>query len=314
MSPRKQLPRIRRWLLALLLMQQGSAHALMAGAWPDSPAARVDANRAASPWAGVGSISAAGQTFSGALVARDYVLTAAHVAAGLVPGHATFNLNAGGDLSEQVAISNVFVHPGYRGVDRNHVANDIALIKLAQPVPDGVPIYGLYRNRLPPGATLTMVGYGASGQGDLGVSRRADPAVKRVGKNVADNLGPGGNGSNAQAVYYFDFDGPDAAKNRMGGLTLGNRTETSLADGDSGSPAFVRDRSGHWLLAGVNTFRFGPAATFGNGGGGQNVATYAEWIDGILLAPATPIPEPDVAMLLPLGALFLAEKFRRRKK
>jgi hypothetical protein len=89
----------------------------------------------------------------------------------------------------------------------------------------------------------------------------------------------------------------------MGGPTLGNTLETSVSGGDSGSPAFIQDSSGIWRLAGVNTFTFTSmqkqtASTFGTGGGGMLVSSYADWIDGII---ATPVPEPSTYVLLLVG-------------
>lgn len=57
----------------------------MAGAPPDSPLARVDPNAHTSPWAGVVAVRVRDGTFSGALVHRRPLLTAAHVVAGVPP-------------------------------------------------------------------------------------------------------------------------------------------------------------------------------------------------------------------------------------
>lgn len=107
----------------------------------------------------------------------------------------------------------------------------------------------------------------------------------------------------------------------MGGTTLGNSVEATLAGGDSGSPAFIA--SGLWKLAGVNTFvgAFENGATtagvFGSAGGGQAVAAYAAWIDATIAtaeqkyALSEDIPTlPEWGMLL-LGLLLLVKLKRR---
>ena len=277
---------------------QTPAQALLAGAGPDSPGARVDANTTPSPWAGVGSITINGSTFTGTLIAPGYVLTAGHVAYGVDPSAITFNLNAGGNLSQQIGATAVYTAPGFSGFNPNNLANDLAIIQLAQPVSGNIPTYNLYRNPLALHSTLTFIGYGSSGNGDVGISVGASPSVKRVGTNNADMFVADANGN--AAIYEYDFDGPDSSTNFMGGTTLGNSLETTVGSGDSGSPAFYRDANGKLWLAGVNTFSAAFAAnqaagTFGTGGGGMIVSDYAQWIDSVV----TPVPESgNFAMLL----------------
>lgn len=304
-------------LISSALVFASPAYALMAGSAPDSPAARVDANSATSPFAGVSSISIGGNTFSGVLIAPGYLLTAAHVASGVAVGDITVNVNAGGNLAYQVGASAVYVNPGYTGfVGGKAAEGDLAIIKLADALPGSVPTYGLYRNPLATGTTLTLVGYGASGNGDGSVTIAADPAVKRVGENNADYIAPNTAGTLAQALYYFDFDGPTLATNGIGAntpsnATLGNSLETSVAAGDSGSPAFVKDAGGNWLLAGINTFHLGTGYGFGSGGGGQVLAGYASWIDSV----TSPVPEPmeSQSMLFGAGLIAGVSLLRRRR-
>lgn len=311
-----------RWLSGLMLLVAVNmpAHALLAGASPDSPAARIDPNTASSPWAGVGSITIGGNSFSGTLIAPGYVLTAGHVAYGVAPGDITFNLNVGGDITQQIGASAVYTAPGFSGFNPNNLANDLAIIKLAQPVTGGVPAYDILRSDMAVGTTLTFVGYGASGNGDVGVTVGISASVKRTGQNNADYFvdaegKPITASGKPAAVYYFDFDGPDPSINIMGGGTLGNGVETTVGSGDSGSPAFYQDANGHLWLAGVNTFSatFSAnqiAGTFGTGGGGQVLSDYTQWIDSVV----TPVPEPSSGLMLISGAGLLAGlKLRQRK-
>ncbi len=292
---------------------------MMAGALPDTPAARVDPNTTTSAWAGVGSITLSGSpgtNFSGVLIGNRYVLTAAHVVNGVAAATITFNLNYGGNLSHQIPAVATYKHPNYVGFGTPNLNNDIAIIELASPVPYGVPTYQIFRGNIAAGTTLTMVGYGDSGPGNSGVTVGRDPAVKRIGRNNADYFVTDDQGSGVNELFYYDFDGAPAT-NIMGGGTLGNAVETSLAGGDSGGPSFVRDGSG-WSVAGINTFvaafTNGPTTrdVFGTGGGGQLVAAYAAWIDTTISGadqkynPTGDIPTlPEWAMILMAGSLLL---------
>ena len=296
---------------ALFALSAGPAHALMSGASPDSPAARIDANTTTSPWAGVGSVSVGTGTYTATLIAPNYILTAAHVVAGAAPGAITFNLNYGGDLTQQIGAAQIFIHPGYSSFNSPNLNDDLAIIRLANPVPAGVPIYGLQHDVLATGTTLTFVGYGASGTGATGATIPASPSVKRTGQNNADQFALDDEGSGKAEIYYFDFDGPSIAgnstSNLMGGSTLGNVVETTVGGGDSGSPVFIRSSDGNWRLAGVNTFTFTSiagqtASTFGTGGGGMLIPAYANWIGSIV----TPVPEPAPYALMLAGLCLVS--------
>jgi secreted trypsin-like serine protease len=260
------------------------ARALLAGAYPDTPAARVDANTLTSPWAGVGSITYNGGTYTGTLISRCHVLTAAHaVPADPLASQVLFNLNYGSALSQRIPVARVHKHPDFVGFNTPNLNNDIAVLELAHEVPAGVPVYGLSAAPMTAGTVLTLVGYGASGNGSTGISIDRDPAVKRVGRNSADAFVADDEGSGENELYLFDFDGEPGSSNFLGGKTLGNAVETTFASGDSGGPAFVRE-GGAWKVAGVNTFvRFFPTGMkamgrFGTGGGGQIVRAYRSWI------------------------------------
>jgi hypothetical protein len=268
------------------------AAAIMAGAPPDSPAARVDPNTATSPWAGVGSVIVNGRPFSGVVVGRRHVLTAGHVPGD--PPHTKFQLNLGGEAAHVIAVAKVYRHPAFKNFDPQHPRDDLAILVLAEDVPAGVPIYPLHRGDIDPGAVLTFVGYGASGHADVGVSVGAKADVKRVGRNTADEFGQDAFG--IKRVFVFDFDGPGAG-NLMGGEGLGNAAESSFAGGDSGSPSFLCDggagnqcAGGRWVLAGINTFVMTARGhstkenTFGTLGGGMVVSAYVDWIDSVLRA------------------------------
>lgn len=286
LSPSKlPQPRMLRLVLAMMLLFAHNlpAHALLAGVAPDSPAQRVDPNTTSSPWTGVGSLSVNGGTFSAVVIGSRHILTAAHVVNGVAPDKIMFNLNYGANLSHRIPAKAVFVHPDYTGFNKKDITrDDIAVVQLSEAVPEGVAIYGLNTAPPMPGMTLTLVGYGSSGNGVEGVTVGGNPTVKRTGKNNVDAVVPDDEGSKRLEVYLYDFDGPEGTPHPGDGSTLGNGIETTVGGGDSGSPAFI-ESDGHWLLAGINTFQLGATAPkFGSGGGGMLVSTYAEWIHSVL--------------------------------
>lgn len=279
----KRSKRIRRWALAIgaaLLGTTPFAFALMAGQSPDSPAARVDANSASSIYAGVGSVVVGGSPLSGVVIAGQYVLTAAHVVNGQAPAAIQFVLNLNGTSQWTSAVESVTVYPTY-----SFPYDDLAVLKLATAVPDGVPIYRLYAGPLTTGITITLAGYGSSGNGNVGVTVGSNSGIKRVGTNVVDALQATVDNSGLTSRFYlYDFDGP-SGNGPLGGPTLGNSTETLVAEGDSGSPAFVR--SGNSLqLFGINNFVASTTSAtvnyqFGTLGGGIVAADprFATWLE-----------------------------------
>lgn len=283
-----------------------SANAIVGG--------QIDPNTVASPWAGVGSLSVNGGTYTATAIGSRFILTAAHVVDGASAQNVNFNLNAGGDLSQSIKASAIHVYPDYHGftsTSPDHlVHNDLAVIELSSDLPAGVPIYSLLTGIPEKSPTITMVGYGRSGDGVNGAAINGPASVKRVGENQADRLFNGTNG-NAD-IYMFDFDGPTSATNVMGTSALVN--EAQFGSGDSGSPAFVQT-NGVWQIFGVNTFVATTVAgadyyKFGALGGGTVTSAYAGWIQGIVTAP---VPEPaSMEMLLSGGVLLLLVARRRR--
>lgn len=303
-----------------LFASSSPALALMAGSAtgtpPDSPALRIDSAESASPYAGVGSLQVNGAAFNGTVIDGRYVITAAHVVAGAAAQNVSFRLDTG-DGPQTYGVASIHVHPDFVGFNNPNINDDLAIVELSTPVAAGVPIYGIERDPIAAGTTLVLVSYGASGYGDQGVSVSGSASVRRVGENSADAFLGDDEGIKPLGqfeVYAFDFDGPDASSNVLGGPGLGNGQETTLAPGDSGSAAFVRDARGHLLLAGVNTFTALVQAgqtpsTFGTLGGGMLLSGYSAWIDSVI----TPVPEPRAWSQLAAGLLLIGALGRRRR-
>lgn len=266
------------------------------GSPTDSPSARVDANTATSPFAGVGSVQVNVRrgTYIGTGTPIDarHIVTAGHVVDinndgrsnskdGITSAYLIFNV--GGNQTHKIAVSRIDVHPDFTGFARPSVNDDIAVLTLASPLPAGVPTYSLPTADLAAGTTVTMVGYGRSGDGTSGYTTGASFSVKRTGENNADDFeGQDDSGDPAaDEVFRFDFDGPTGT-GTFGGDTLGNARETTLGGGDSGGPSFVANGSGYTLV-GVNTFTQGfDAPLFGSLGGGINVFPYVGWITAVV--------------------------------
>lgn len=299
-----------------------SAFALVGGS--------VDANSASSPWAGVGAITINGGVYSGVLIDSQHVLTAAHVVGGQAgsPGNVSFSLNAGGDLTHILSASTITLYPGFSGTTPGADGlwhDDLAIVTLNAPVAAALPAYDLYGGSLK-GKTITLVGYGAGGDGVNGVTSWANASVKRVGQNRVDRLFADDDGGSNNEIFMFDFDGPSKSSNvfgpsnRSSNLTLGATVEAQYAGGDSGSPVFVKDK-GVWKIAGIGTFNgstslsSGSSVLFGSIGGGTILAPYLSWIDSTLAANAAmggaqalmidatlaPVPEPQTWLMLLAG-------------
>jgi len=311
----------------------------------DSPANRVDANVLSSAFAGVGSLDIWYGTTeyicSGTLISPWHVLTAGHAAdftgngvADVTPGNVTFHLNANGNYSSSITASAITIHPNYTGFLNPSVNDDVAIITLSEAAPAGVPIYNLYTPTVTAGTTVTLVGYGRSGDGRNGFSVSPSFSVKRTGQNDADLFAINDEDATLGQINYFtddddptgtfneafvfDFDAPAGYVNNEGnpvpnlwggGTSLGNTLETTVGGGDSGGPSFVYV-GGEYLIAGINTFSFTALPTlskefnaplFGSGGGGILVPAYADWINSV-------IPEPATVGLLLLGSLFILRR------
>jgi secreted trypsin-like serine protease len=203
----------------------------------------------------VGSKYYGGFFCSGTLVAPNAVLTAAHCAAFL--GDTEGQFRVGGAVYKT---SRVFVHPSYDPDAVGEVtANDIAVLRLATDVV-GVEPSPIYRQAPTIGATLTLVGFGAGGDGANG--HDGTYGVKRVGTTPIDAV------KSTLIEWFFT-----------------NSSESNTAPGDSGGPAFIRT-GGVYYVAGVTSGGYRPDAAFGDQSFDTRVDAYASWIDYLAAPPA----------------------------
>lgn len=225
----------------------------------------------------------------GSLVAPQWAVTAAHT----LPQHTKLKQVVINGLPREV--ERVVIHPGYRTLPQTLIdqatasgeamlivvflaaSDDIALIKLRQPVTDVAPVAS-YRGGNEAGQVIKLIGKGATGTGDIG----HDPS----GPNRTELRRAFNQVSSAYDRWLcYVFDAPPSA------LPL----EGVLGNGDSGGPALLQSGD-QWLLAGLGSWKVvqGNVLTARPGRYGQvacnvRVSYYADWMDGVMSeqAPAT---------------------------
>ena len=244
---------------------------------------------------------------SGSLLAGGaYVLTAAHCVSGETGTATTSSVSVslkGGTVTASLA--SYVTNPGWNG--SLTAGNDLALIKLASPV-TGVDGYAL-ANASAQGGTVVLAGYGYTGTGQTG-SVSGTFGTLYYGSNEYD-----GDPSGFTATYLYDFDG--GRFNTFGSTGLGN-AEVLIAAGDSGGPGLVLV-GGTYYLAGVHSFdscsrRTCPVnSSFGEVGGDISVFDQAAWLQSVMSASVTAVPEPQTYALL-LGGLLVVGAAARRAK
>ncbi|MDX1577620.1 MAG: trypsin-like serine protease [Gemmatimonadota bacterium] len=193
----------------------------------------------------------------GVLIRPDWVLTAAHVAVEVRPGHA---LTVGGRAAE---VAEVRLHPAWD--DGPH---DIALLRLVSPVEHVRPV-PVYRERDETGALVHIVGRGDGGTGLSGPD--GEPGVLRAATNRIDFV--------TDAWIAFRFDDPREEGSAATAL------EGVSGPGDSGGPAYI-ERDGVRYVAGVSSAQStretgGREGVYGVTEFYARVSSYIAWIEEV---------------------------------
>jgi secreted trypsin-like serine protease len=205
-------------------------------------------------------------------IGRDLLLTAAHC---VQPGSEYKLLeNPASREAKLKDIARIERHPQF-DLKRlfAHVATaDVALIKLAEPLPAKIPAayLGSESETVAVGDALVVVGYGVTVRG----AERLDGVVRAATLEATGQPG-------SLQIRLFDAQ------------TKGESAGLGACTGDSGAPAF-REESGSLAIIGVVSWSTGPKLTAGCGGltGITPIVRYRTWILQTARALASPLA-PD---------------------
>ncbi|MEA2907246.1 MAG: hypothetical protein QOI12_4633 [Alphaproteobacteria bacterium] len=212
-------------------------------------------------------VGSRGNLCTGTALARDLVLTAAHC----VALAATYQVLASKG-SAPLAIRGISVHPRYEAQSfaRNRATADVALIKLAAPLPERFAPAPLERgsSTVAVGDRFTIAGFGVTAAGsEAGIGVARSVALVATGQ-------PG-----ALQIRLVDP------------ATRGERAGLGACTGDSGGPAF-RDIDGRLVVIGVVSWSTGPKLSEGCGGlsGVTPLARYRDWVVQAAGKLGSPLP------------------------
>jgi hypothetical protein len=209
---------------------------------------------------------------NGTLVAPEWILTAAHVAAALpkvgrADGAKPANVAINGIW---YPIESVHLHPDWKG---NDSPEDIALIRLAERVPGAKPAC-LYPGSDEVGRTAVLVGTGGTGDGVTG-PRKLDGKIRGATIRI-------GSIEKSGMQLAWKFKAPtDPQVTPVEGIS---------GPGDSGGPAFL-NHEGRLCVAGVSSAQEGNGLKSGRYGVTEfypRVSYFRLWLEKVMAQAAPP--------------------------
>ncbi len=190
-------------------------------------------------------IDASGDLCTGTVIAKSSVLTAAHCACVPTPRHVVIGNNAW--AFESTVVTRAYVPDGIDCANlesgsadvslREFAKGDVGILVLQSPVSIQPSPLAL-ESALQQGSTGTIVGFGKTDTGVLGVKNRADTLI------VSDRCSGYVNGE-SDSTYYGCVSGREIVAQGPG--------HVDTCSGDSGGPLFVPTRNGHDDLIAVTS-------------------------------------------------------------
>jgi secreted trypsin-like serine protease len=235
-------------VVALALTAAYPANAMVGGA----PAAEGGAGRAV-----VTIVGSRGNFCSGALIAPDLVLSAAHC----VPPDATYKIVAYDERRQPklLDVRRVAIHPQFnvKGIRAHRASADVALLQLNAPMAANTPApLGAPNEPITAGARFSVAG--------IGVTRHGD----------------GKSGGTIRAATLTATGRPGTLQIRLVDPATNNAREgLGACTGDSGAPVF-EEQNGRSVIVGVVSWSTGANNTAGCGGltGVTPLTLYRDWI------------------------------------